>query len=82
MNKIIPFKKKLTFNTNVSEITSIALENTLTQKEKTVSGDLIVNGSYKIIDESKNIDEFEFKIPVNIETDSATGTPKGVESKT
>lgn len=69
MNKIIPFKKKLTFNTNVNEITSIALENTLTVSDKTILGDLIINGSYKIVDTSINVDEFEFKIPVNIEID-------------
>lgn len=69
MKKIIPFKKKLTFNTNVSEVTSIALENTLHNDNNIVDGDLIINGSYKITDTSIKTDDFEFKIPVNIEID-------------
>ena len=69
MKKIIPFKKQITFKTNVSEITSIALENTLHNIEQSVEGDLIINGTYKIADTSMQVDEFEYKIPINKEVD-------------
>ena len=70
MKKLIPFKKELTFKTNVSEITSIALENTLKEKDNTIQGDLIINGTYKITETSTKVDEFEFIIPINIEIDN------------
>ena len=69
MKEIIPFKKKLTFDTNVNEITSIALENSLGVKENLISGDLIINGTYKITESSIKIDNFEFKIPIDIDID-------------
>lgn len=69
MKKIIPFKKQLTFKTKVSEIISIALENTLKAKENKVEGELIINGTYKITETSTNVDDFEFIIPINIEID-------------
>jgi len=69
MEKKIDFKKQLNFKTNVSEITSIALENTLKVQDNMVEGDLIINGTYKITDTSTNVDDFEFIIPINIEID-------------
>ena len=69
MKKIIPFKKQLTFKTNVNEITSIALENTLHSNKNEVEGELIINGTYKITETSELLDNFEFKIPMNIEID-------------
>ena len=69
MEKKIEFKKQLTFKTNVSEITSIALENTLKIQENMIEGDLIINGTYKITDTSTKVDDFEFIIPLNIEID-------------
>lgn len=69
MKKNIPLKKQLTFKTNVSEITSIALENTLKEKNNIVEGELIINGTYKIADTSTKVDNFEFIIPINIEID-------------
>lgn len=70
MKKNIPFKKQLTFKTNVNEITSIALEHTLNHKDHTVEGELIISGTYKITETSTIVDNFEFKIPINIEIDS------------
>ena len=70
MEKKIEFKKQLSFKTNVSEITSIALENTLKNQDNKIEGDLIINGTYKITETSTNIDEFEFIIPINIEIDN------------
>ena len=69
MKKIVPFKKKLSFDTNVSEITSISLENNLRCDGNSVIGDLIINGSYKITDSSIKTDSFEFNIPSSIEVD-------------
>ena len=69
MKKIIPLKKQLTFKTNVNEITSISLENTLHSNENDIEGELIINGTYKITDTSTKVDEFEFKIPTNIKID-------------
>ena len=70
MKKIIPFKKQLTFKTNVSEVKSIALENTLKEKNNTIQGDLIISGTYKITETSTKVDDFEFVIPMNIEIDN------------
>lgn len=70
MKKIIPFKKQLTFKTNVSEVTSIALENTLKEKNNAIQGDLIISGTYKITETSTKVDDFEFIIPMNIEIDN------------
>ncbi len=69
MKKIIPLKKQLEFKTNVNEITSISLENTLHNNENDIIGELIINGTYKITDTSTKVDEFEFKIPTNIKID-------------
>lgn len=69
MGKIIPFKKQLTFKTNVSEITSISLEQTLHNEKNEITGDLIINGTYKITETSTQVDDFEFIIPINIQID-------------
>jgi hypothetical protein len=74
MEKRIDFKKELAFKTNVSEITSIALENTLKTQENMVEGDLIINGTYKITETSTKVDAFEFVIPLNIEIDDKYST--------
>lgn len=70
MKKTIAFEKQLAFKTNLNEITSIALENTLKCEENTVEGDLIINGTYKITETSINVENFEFTIPMNIEIDN------------
>lgn len=70
MKKTITFEKQLAFKTNLNEITSIALENTLKCEDNTVEGDLIINGTYKITETSINVENFEFTIPINIEIDN------------
>ena len=47
MKNIIPFKKEVIFKTNISEITSISLEHTLSLENDKVQGNFIVNGEYK-----------------------------------
>ncbi len=69
MRKTIPLKKQLTFKTNINEITSISLENTLNTKNDNIEGDIIISGAYKITETSKQVDKFEYKIPINIEID-------------
>ena len=63
MKEIIPFKKEVIFKTNIDEITSISLENTLKIIDNTLSGEFIISGEYKITDEVNAID---IKLPVNI----------------
>lgn len=66
MDKIVPFKKRIDFKTNVSEITSISLEHNLHCLGDEVVGDLIISGSYKITDSSVNTDSYSFSIPISI----------------
>ena len=61
MRKTIPLKKQLTFKTNINEITSISLENTLNTKNDNIEGDIIISGAYKITETSKQVDKFEYK---------------------
>lgn len=67
MKKIIPFKKEISFKTNIYEITSISLDHELSLNDYAVKGNLLVSGSYKINDISVNVEEFKYNIPVNIE---------------
>lgn len=66
MKKIIPLKKELDFN-NLAEVTSISLEHNLNLDKDHVLGNLVINGTYKINDTSVNVENFDFKIPVDIE---------------
>ena len=74
MKKIIPFKKQFTFKTNVSEITSISLENSLQNRNTEIEGELVISGTYKITETSIQVEQFEFRIPINIEIDKKYNT--------
>lgn len=76
MKNIIPFKKDVIFKTNLSEITSISLENTLNLKDDTISGDFIINGDYKVSDKSTSVEPFELNIPFEIVLDDRFDTKK------
>ena len=67
MKKTVPLKKDITFKTNIAEITSIALDHELNLENRTIKGNLVISGSYKINDTSVNTEEFKYNIPVNIE---------------
>lgn len=67
MKKNVPLKKDITFKTNIAEITSIALDHELNLENRTIKGNLVISGSYKINDTSVNTEEFKYNIPVNIE---------------
>lgn len=70
MKKIVPFKKDMLFNSNVSEVTSISLEHNLkVQNNNTISGNFIINGEYRMSDTSINTEIFEFELPCSINLD-------------
>ena len=74
MNKIVPFKKEIDFE-SIYQISSISLEHNLSFKEENVvKGNFIVSGSYKKTEASINIDEFNFELPFEINIDSKYDT--------
>lgn len=80
MKKIVPFTKDLLFKTKISEITSIALDNTLALDNEFISGEFIVSGSYKMLEGSQLEEEFKYNIPVDITIDSKYETKNCVIS--
>ena len=70
MKKLVPFKKDIELNTAIAGINSISLEHTLDKKDNNIiNGDFIVSGTYKITPASTTLDNFEYKLPVNITID-------------
>ena len=70
MKKIVPFKKDIPLNTTIAGINSISLEHNLEKTDDTViSGEFIISGTYKMTPSSINVDNFEYKLPVNITID-------------
>lgn len=69
MNKIVPFKKDIIFDNNISEVTSISLEHTLKRDDNLVSGTFTISGEYKTSDTSINTEKFSHDLPftINIE---------------
>lgn len=62
MNKIIPFKKNIILNNNLSEITSISLENTLSfASDNMIEGNFIISGEYKT--DSNELESFDYELP-------------------
>lgn len=80
MKKIVPFTKDLMFKTKIGEITSIALDNTLSLDLQTVSGEFIVSGTYKMLEGSQIEEEFKYNIPVDITIDTKYETKNCVIS--
>ena len=78
MKNIIPFKKDVIFKTNISEVTSISLENTLTINKDIVKGLFIVSGEYKISDKSISVDPFNLELPFEIVIDEKYDTSKAI----
>ena len=70
MKQTIPFVKDISFNTRISEVTSIALEHNLSLvNNDSIVGNFIVGGRYKINDISINEESFEKSIPFDITLD-------------
>lgn len=78
MKNIIPFKKDVIFKTNISEVTSISLENTLTINKDVIEGSFIVSGEYKISDKSISVDPFNLELPFEIVIDEKYDTSKAI----
>lgn len=76
MKNIIPFKKDVIFKTNLSEITSISLENTLNLNKDTISGEFIVSGEYKVSDKSTTVEPFNLNLPFEIVMDDRYDTSR------
>ena len=78
MKKIIPFKKDIIFKTNISEITSISLEHQLNIDNQEITGKFIVSGDYKISDNSKTVESFDYNLPFEIVLDDCYDTSDSV----
>lgn len=69
MKKIIPFKKEIIFNDNLSEITSISLEHNLKCENNDIIGNFYISGEYKVTGSSPNTSKFEYDLPFEINLD-------------
>lgn len=70
MKQIIPFVKDISFNTDISEITSIALEHNLQmENDDSIVGNFTISGKYKINDISVNEEVFEKEVLFDITLD-------------
>ncbi len=70
MQKQIPFKKDISFDTMLTEINSISLEHIVDKKsDNQITGKFIISGDYKMISSSNVLDKFEYKLPFNINVD-------------
>lgn len=69
MKKIVPFRKEISFKTNVSEITSISLEHDLHLEESEIRGNFTLSGEYKMNDTSVNVEGFHYDLPFQIALD-------------
>ena len=70
VKQIIPFVNDVSLNTNISEITSIALEHNLQMENSdSIVGVFTVSGKYKMNDISVNEEVFEKEIPFDITLD-------------
>lgn len=70
MEKIVPFKRDISFETKIAEIRSISLEHTYEIQNNLIYGTFIISGNYKLTDTSTNVDPFKFEIPFDISIDS------------
>ena len=66
MNKIIPINKDLEFKTSIGDITSIALDKDINTNEDSITGNLIVSGTYKMLKTSTTEEDFSYTIPIDI----------------
>lgn len=70
MKKIVPFKKDIIFKTDIEEVTSISLEHTLEKKQSSlIGGNFIINGEYRITENSISTESFLYELPFEINLD-------------
>lgn len=69
MKKIVPFKKEISFKTNLKEITSISLEHNLNINDHLINGSFNISGEYKMLETSVNEEEFNYEIPFTVQVD-------------
>lgn len=70
MKKIVPFKKDIIFKTDIEEVTSISLEHTLEKKQSSlIGGNFIINGEYRITENSISTENFLYELPFEINLD-------------
>lgn len=75
MKQIIPFSKEIEFKSMINKITSISLEHTLSlENEFTVKGNFLISGTYKMTEASQIDEEFNYKIPVEVNIDNKYDT--------
>ena len=74
MRIILPFKKEVIFDNNISDITSISLEDDLSISDNSVKGSFIVTGDYLVSDATNSVLPFNFELPVNISLDDIYDT--------
>ena len=67
MNLIIPFEKKVKFDTPISEICSISLEHEITKNDVEILGNFLITGTYKEHELSINKTDFSFTLPFSVE---------------
>ena len=76
MKKIVPFTKDLMFKTKIGEITSIGLDHTLKLDSGFISGEFIISGTYKMLEDGNLEEAFKYQIPVDITIDNKYDTSK------
>lgn len=69
MRIILPFKKEVIFDNNISDITSISLEDDLNIVDNFVTGNFVVSGEYSVSDATNSVLPFSYELPVNIALD-------------
>lgn len=69
MRIILPFKKEVILSDNISDITSIALEDDLSVNDNLVCGNFMISGEYLVSDATKSVLPFNFDLPVNMALD-------------
>ena len=68
MKKIVPFSKEIPFKTRIAEVTDIEVTHSLKVDENNeITGSFLVDGTYKIMDESINHEEFSYDLPFTVD---------------
>ena len=74
MRIILPFKKEVIFDNNISDITSISLEDELKIVDNFVDGNFLITGEYTVSKATDSVLPFEYNLPVNIGLDDIYDT--------